>query len=142
MHGKPHTSLNEVNRMRGVCLDIYQKKLHGNVVFDHQHVDGETRDSSLWIDPSNQGLHQSELQQLRRKTISLTAIGFDVNAELKQFQPGFSILYKRAFHSGIHHSQFNLGLYNSWYLPNGIVQGELSAQIEPSMLNQSHYWLQ
>lgn len=132
MQGKPHTSLNEVNRMRGVCLDLVKKKLHGNVVFDHQHIDGEIRDSSLWIDPSNQGLRQSELQQLRRKTISLTAIGFDVNAELKQFQPGLSMLYKRAFQSEIHHSQFNLGLYNSWYLPNGIVQGELSTQIEPS----------
>ena len=130
--GKPHTSLNEVNRMRGVCLDIHKKKLYGNVVFDHQYVDGETRDSSLWIDPSNQGLRQSELQQLRRKAVSLTAIGFDVNAELNQFQPGLSMLYKRAFQSEIHHSQFNLGLYNSWYLPNGIVQGELSTQIEPS----------
>ena len=132
MHGKPHTSLNEVNRMRGICLDIYQKKLHGNVVFDYQHVDGEKRDSSLWIDPSNQGLHQSELQQFRRKALSLTAIGFDVNTELKQFQPGLSVLYKRAFQSDIHQSQFNLGLYNSWYLPNGIIQGELSTQIEPS----------
>ncbi|MEC7267756.1 MAG: hypothetical protein VXV82_03970, partial [Bacteroidota bacterium] len=132
MHGKPHTSLNEVNRMRGICLDIYQKKLHGNVVFDYQHVDGEKRDSSLWIDPSSQGLHQSELQQFRRKALSLTAIGFDVNTELKQFQPGLSVLYKRAFQSDIHHSQFNLGLCNSWYLPNGIIQGELSTQIEPS----------
>ena len=42
------------------------------------------------------------------------------------------MLYKRAFQSGIHHSQFNLGLYNSWYLPSGMVQGELSTQIEPS----------
>ena len=132
MHGKPHTSLNEVNRMRGVCLELSKKKLQGNVVFDHQHVDGETRDSSLWIDPSNQGLHQSELQQLRRKAVSLTAIGFDVNTQLKQFQPGISVLYKGAFQSNFHQSQFNLGLYNSWYLPNGIVQGELSTQIEPS----------
>jgi len=132
MHGKPHTSLNEVNRMRGVCLELHKKKFHGNVVFDHQHVDGETSDSSLWIDPSNQGLHQSELQQFRRKAVCLTAIGFDVNAELKQSEPGLSVLYKRAFQSDIYHSQFNLGLYNSWYLPNGIVQGELSTQIEPS----------
>ena len=132
MHGKPHTSLNEVNRMRGICLDIDQKKLHGNVVFDYQHVDGEKRDSSLWIDPSSQGLHQSELQQLRRNAVSLTAIGFDVNAELKQSDPGLSMLYRRGFQSDIHHSQFNLGLYNSWYLPNGIIQGELSNQIEPS----------
>ena len=118
--------------MRGVCLELSKKKLQGNVVFDHQHVDGEIRDSSLWIDPNAQGLHQSELQQLRRKALSLTAIGFDVNTELKQFQPGLSVLYKRAFQSDIHQSQFNLGLYNSWYLPNGIVQGELSTQIEPS----------
>ena len=132
MQGRPHTSLNEVNRMRGVCLELHKKKLQGNVVFNHQHVDGETRDSSLWIDPSNQGLHQSELQQFRRKAVSLTAIGFDVNTQLKQFQPGISVLYKGAFQSNVHHSQFNLGLYNSWYLPYGIVQGELSTQIEPS----------
>ena len=42
------------------------------------------------------------------------------------------MLYKGAFQSNVHHSQFNLGLYNSWYLPYGIVQGELSTQIEPS----------
>lgn len=132
MGGRPHTSLNEVNRMRGVCLELHQKKLHGNVVFDHQQVDGESRDSALWIDPSSQGLHQSELQQLRRNAVSLTAIGIDVNAELKQSEPGLSMLYRRGFQSDIHHSQFNLGLYNSWYLPNGIIQGELSTQIEPS----------
>ena len=132
MQGKPHTSLNEINKMRGVCLDIYKKKLQGNVVFDYQHVDGEIRDSSLWIDPNAQGLHQSELQQLRRKTTSLTAIGFDVHADAKQCHPGISMLYKRAFMSDIHQSQFNLGIYNSFYLPNGIIQGELSTLIEPS----------
>ena len=132
MQGKPHTSLNEVNRMRGVCLDIYKKKLRGNLLFDYQNVDGEIRDSSLWIDPSNQGLHQSELQQLRRKAVSLTAIGFDVHSDSKPLQTGISMLYKTASLLDIHQSQFNLGLYNSWYLPNGIVQGELSTLIEPS----------
>ena len=132
MQGKPHTSLNEVNKMRGVCLDIYRKKLQGTVLFDYQQVDGEIRDSSLWIYQSNQGLHQSELQQLRRKAVTLTAIGFDVRTESMKFQPGISVLYKRAFLSDIHQSQFNLGFYNSWHLPNGIVQGEISTMVEPS----------
>ena len=53
MHGKPHTSLNEVNRMRGICLDIYQKKLHGNVVL------------TISMSMENQEIHLYGLTQIK-----------------------------------------------------------------------------